>query len=55
MGANAAVMLAAAAGDPLGVAARIRACAEAGVRFADGGGATVTLPAAPSAPAPREC
>jgi hypothetical protein len=41
MAANAAVMLAATGGDPLGVVRRIRACAEAGIRFADGGGATV--------------
>ncbi len=46
-GANTAVMLAATAGDPLGVAERIKACAEAGIRFADGGDARVTAAAAP--------
>ena len=42
MGVSTAVMLAATNGDPRGVLQRIRACAEAGVRFADGGEATVT-------------
>jgi len=41
MGVATAVMLAAAAGDPLGVSQRARACAEAGIRFADGGSASV--------------
>ena len=41
MAANAAIMLAAAAGDPRSVARRIGACAEAGVRFASGGEPTV--------------
>jgi hypothetical protein len=45
MGANTAVMLAAAAGDPLGVTDRVKACAEAGIRFADGGDASVSAPA----------
>lgn len=44
--ANAAVMLAVTQGDPLGVVDRIRACAEAGVRFADGGDARVSAPKA---------
>ncbi len=39
--ANAAIMLAVTAGDPLGVVRRIVACAEAGVRFASGGEPTV--------------
>ena len=43
MGASTAVMLAAAAGDPLGLADRIKACAEAGVRFAEGSDAKVVL------------
>jgi hypothetical protein len=50
MGANTAVMLAASAGDPFGLAQRIKACAEAGIRFADGGEAVVTGPAAPAPP-----
>jgi hypothetical protein len=41
MGANTAVMLAIAEGDPLGVVQRIRACVEAGIRFAEGGDAKV--------------
>jgi Family of unknown function (DUF6931) len=45
MAANAAVMMAACAGDPLGVVPRIRACAEAGIRFAEGGDAKVRAPA----------
>jgi hypothetical protein len=44
MGVNTAVMLAACAGDPLGVIDRVKACAEAGVRFANGGDARVTAP-----------
>lgn len=49
MAANAAVMLAAAAGDPLGVTKRIKACADAGIRFAEGGDAAVSSPT-PTAP-----
>ena len=49
MGASTAVMLAVSAGDPLGAIDRIRACAEAGVRFADGGDATVIRPGAAAA------
>jgi Family of unknown function (DUF6931) len=37
MAANAAIMMAVAAGDPRGVMRRMAACAEAGVRFASGG------------------
>jgi len=37
IGANTAVALAAAAGDPLGVVQRVRAYAEAGIRFVAGG------------------
>jgi Family of unknown function (DUF6931) len=44
MAANTAVMLAACAGDPLGVVPRIKACAEAGIRFADGEDAKVRAP-----------
>jgi hypothetical protein len=44
MAANTAITLTACAGDPLGVAQRIRACAEAGLRFAEGGGAEVRAP-----------
>ena len=44
MGAQTAVILAACAGDPLGVVDRLKACAEAGVRFAEGGDAKVQLP-----------
>src|SRR5260370_471961 len=47
--AHTAVILAATAGDPLGVVQRIAACAEAGSRFADGGDATVAGPKAPAA------
>ncbi|HEY6520128.1 MAG TPA: hypothetical protein VIZ19_12230 [Roseiarcus sp.] len=48
MAANSAIMLAIAAGDPRAVVDRIAACAEAGVRFADGGEPTVSrLGAAP--------
>jgi hypothetical protein len=36
---SAAVVLAACSGDPLAMASRINACAEAGMRFADGGDA----------------
>jgi hypothetical protein len=43
--ANAAVMMAVAAGDPRALNARIAACAEAGIRFAEGGEARVTLEA----------
>ena len=39
--AHSAVIMAACAGDPLGVAQRLTACAEAGIQFADGGDATV--------------
>ena len=46
MGVNTAVMLAATAGNPLGVAVRTRACAEAGIRFAGGDPATVHAPQA---------
>jgi hypothetical protein len=42
MAANTAIMLAIAAGDPRGVVDRIAACAEAGVRFANGGEPTVS-------------
>ena len=41
MAANAAIMMAVAAGDPRAVVDRIEACAEAGVRFASGGEPTV--------------
>ena len=44
LGANTAVMLAAARGDPREVAGRIKACAEAGIRFAEGGDAMLSLP-----------
>jgi hypothetical protein len=37
--ANAAIVLAACTGDPLAMVQRIKACAEAGVRFAEGGDA----------------
>jgi hypothetical protein len=40
-GVHTAVILAACAGDPLGVVDRLRTCAEAGIRFADGGDAKV--------------
>jgi hypothetical protein len=40
---NAAIVLAASAGEPLGVMKRIAACAEAGIRFADGDDARVSL------------
>jgi hypothetical protein len=42
MAANTAIMLAVAAGDPRGVVDRIVACAEAGVRFANGGEPTIS-------------
>ena len=42
--ANAAIILAVCAGDPLAIAPWIKACAEAGIRFADGGDATVIGP-----------
>jgi hypothetical protein len=41
MAANAAIMMAVAAGDPRAVVDRIEACAEAGVRFASDGEPTV--------------
>ena len=44
-GVHTAVILAACAGDPLGVVERLKACAEAGVRFAEGGDAKVSAPA----------
>ncbi len=52
--ANAAVVLAACAGDPLAIAQWIVACAEAGIRFAEGGDARVVAPkpAADKPPAP---
>lgn len=53
IGAHTAVLLAAAAGDPLGVAQRIRACAEAGIRFAEGGDATVIRTGATGQPRDR--
>jgi hypothetical protein len=43
MAANAAIMLAVAAGDPRVVVDRIGACAQAGVRFASGGEPTVFI------------
>jgi hypothetical protein len=43
MAANAAIMMAVAAGDPRAVGDRIEACAEAGVRFAGGGEPTVFI------------
>ena len=43
MAANAAIMMAVAAGDPRAVVDRIEACAEAGVRFASGGEPTVFI------------
>jgi Family of unknown function (DUF6931) len=49
--AHIAVIVAASAGDPLGVVQRITACAEAGIRFADGGEASVTAPKASPAKA----
>jgi hypothetical protein len=45
--ANAAIALACASGDPLGYAQRVAACAEAGIRFADGGDGRVIAPKAP--------
>ncbi len=49
--AHTAVIMACSAGDPLGVVQRIAACAEAGIRFADGGEASVTAPkASPAKP-----
>jgi hypothetical protein len=45
--ANAAIMMAVTAGEPRSVMEKIRACAEAGIRFADGGEASVNVPAAP--------
>jgi hypothetical protein len=41
MAANAAIMMAVAAGDPRDVVRRMAACAEAGVRFASGGDLTI--------------
>ncbi len=47
--ANAAIVLAATAGDPLAIGPWITACAEAGIRFAEGGDARPQLaPAAPT-------
>lgn len=43
-GAHTAVILAACAGDPLGILDRLKACAEAGIRFAEGGEAKVHAP-----------
>ena len=48
-GVHTAVILAACAGDPLGILDRLKACAEAGIRFADGGDAKVRTPR-PAAP-----
>ena len=48
-GVHTAVILAACAGDPLGVVDRLKACAEAGIRFADGDDVEVRTPA-PAAP-----
>ena len=48
---NAAIMLAAGAGEPGDVKKRIVACAEAGIRFAEGDQAHVVLPAASISPA----
>jgi len=48
MAANTAIMLAVAAGDPRAIVGRIAACADAGVRFADGGEPTVLGLGAPS-------
>jgi hypothetical protein len=42
--ANAAIVLAACVGDPRAIETRLRACAEAGLRFADGGEARVSVP-----------
>ena len=48
MAANTAIMMAVSAGDPRAVVDRIAACAEAGLRFANGGEPTVSnLGAAP--------
>jgi hypothetical protein len=46
MAANSAIMMAVAAGDPRAIPDRIMACAEAGVRFANGGEPTVSAPGA---------
>jgi len=46
-GVHTAVILAACAGDPLCVVDRLKACAEAGIRFADGGEAAVATPSSP--------
>jgi hypothetical protein len=53
-GVHTAVILAACAGDPLGVLDRLKACAEAGIRFADGDDVEVrtSAPAAPKLSAP---
>jgi hypothetical protein len=51
MAANSAVMMAVCSGDPLDVVERVRACAEAGFRFAEGGDAKVSAPT-PSPPSP---
>jgi hypothetical protein len=44
-GVHTAVILAACAGDALGVVDRLKACAEAGIRFADGDDVEVRTPA----------
>jgi hypothetical protein len=53
-GVHTAVILAACAGDPLGVVDRLKVCAEAGIRFADGDDVEVrtSAPAAPKFGAP---
>jgi uncharacterized protein DUF6931 len=51
--ANAAIMIAACAGDPSSMMQRITACAEAGIRFAAGGEARITMAAASPTPAPQ--
>ncbi|HLJ71590.1 MAG TPA: hypothetical protein VKU03_09750 [Roseiarcus sp.] len=45
--ANAAVILAACAGDAQAIPQRLQACAEAGIRFAEGGDARPTIAARP--------
>jgi len=47
--ACAAITMAAAQGEPLGLVGRIRACIEAGIRFAEGGEAKIALPQAQAA------
>ncbi len=51
--ANAAIVVAACSGDIGAITPWIKACAEAGIRFADGGEARVVPPTAPSAKAQR--